>query len=363
MTDVEILLQQVLKGSSVRNILADTEDMTSTPYPPSDPNSNWYAWHCALTPSASPAPDGTLTAFDLKEDDASTTVRYFYQEALWPHQPSGTFASSYKLLPNMPYTFAVCVAPADQNFVIIEFYSCHDAGDGAEHWIDARYDLTTGEMVTAFLTSAPPSFAITETQRPDTTQLGFIGQRMFPLANGFWRCELSVRTGSWPYIYDFTDFAISPAISLPYDSNWAYAGTGGTALRFWRPQLVRAPYLLDYAGTVGVNPAIDTRAETRVYPTLRPQGGGLPAITYQRYAEQSFGSLSGASSRDLVSVRIDCWAEKYSDARELMREVRAVMAAANLDGVLKNNPLSEIDDVDTELNVYHASGDFACWQK
>lgn len=77
-------------------------------------------------------------------------------------------------------------------------------------------------------------------------------------------------------------------------------------------------------------------AAPRIYPLIRPQGTGLPALTYQRIAEQRSDPLTkppyptppGATAPRLLTLtrfQYDAWAGKYPDVVQLALEVQRAL--------------------------------------
>ncbi len=64
---------------------------------------------------------------------------------------------------------------------------------------------------------------------------------------------------------------------------------------------------------------------TRVHPMLRPKGGTLPAITYQRISSIRDNSLDGPMDYVSYRIQIDCWAGTYAQAKALGDAVRAAL--------------------------------------
>lgn len=102
----------------------------------------------------------------------------------------------------------------------------------------------------------------------------------------------------------------------------------------------------------------------RVYPVIRPQGSALPAVTYQRIAEDAMMNLDGIdTSLRQVRVQIDCWASTYAAVASLALAMRDRMnaAAATFTSVLLTG--GGLDDYEPETRLYRRSMDFHCWFK
>lgn len=74
--------------------------------------------------------------------------------------------------------------------------------------------------------------------------------------------------------------------------------------------------LKDAAGVAAI-------VSTRIYPQVIPQGGTMPAITYQRISGPRLRSLAGASTLAHPRFQINCWATTYKGASQLEDAVRA----------------------------------------
>lgn len=97
-----------------------------------------------------------------------------------------------------------------------------------------------------------------------------------------------------------------------------------------------------------------------VWPNVRPEGSGLPAVTTQVIFTQGANDLDGEDG-DLLNkrVQIDCWAESYDAARTLAETVRARMKteAASFASLM----LSDQDLFEPDTKLSRVSMDFSCW--
>lgn len=110
----------------------------------------------------------------------------------------------------------------------------------------------------------------------------------------------------------------------------------------------------------------------RIYPSLRPQGQPLPAITLQRIDGAPLFTDDGNAGLEPIRLQFDCWARTYKSAK---LTARAVIAALNgFDGPMNavNCLWVELDaerDMPTEggTNVVEypqrVSLDFSIWVK
>lgn len=102
-----------------------------------------------------------------------------------------------------------------------------------------------------------------------------------------------------------------------------------------------------------------TSAENKVYALVLPDDATMPAITYQRISNVPVDDLSGHSGLDHVRMQVDCWAETYAAAKELAKEVRAIMTAAGFKALLA----TDRDDYEPDTQRYRASSDYLVWQR
>ena len=106
--------------------------------------------------------------------------------------------------------------------------------------------------------------------------------------------------------------------------------------------------------------ALAALAAGRVYPLLRPQGTGLPAVVYQRVSTVPTLALTGNTGLDAVRLQIASWGASYQDARELAQDVRAaLLAETGLKVVLE----MELDDYDEGAGEYRVIQDYRVWQR
>lgn len=106
--------------------------------------------------------------------------------------------------------------------------------------------------------------------------------------------------------------------------------------------------------------ALAALAGGRVYPLLRPQGSGLPAVVYQRVATAPGLALAGNTGLDAVRVQVSCWAAGYAAARALAESARAaLLAEPGLRVVLE----MELDDFDRDSGDFRVIQDYRVWQR
>ncbi len=97
----------------------------------------------------------------------------------------------------------------------------------------------------------------------------------------------------------------------------------------------------------------------RVYPLQIPQGKLLPAVVYQRVTTTPDTTMQGYQSES-VTVMVNSFALKFSDAKTLAKAVRAAMAGAPL----KAEFLSERDIINDSngTSVFCVTAEFKCQQ-
>jgi len=68
--------------------------------------------------------------------------------------------------------------------------------------------------------------------------------------------------------------------------------------------------------------AVEVLVGRSVYPAIIPQGESLPAITYQQISGVREYTADGAFGMTSARFQINCWAESYSEVRNLADAVR-----------------------------------------
>jgi hypothetical protein len=66
---------------------------------------------------------------------------------------------------------------------------------------------------------------------------------------------------------------------------------------------------------------------TRVFPGSLPQAYALPAVTVHVISGGPLYADDGEVGLDEVRIQVDCWAETYTAAKLLARQVRASLSA------------------------------------
>ena len=105
------------------------------------------------------------------------------------------------------------------------------------------------------------------------------------------------------------------------------------------------------------SPGVTAICSGRVYPLKIPQGTVLPAVVYQRFYTGPDHTLQGYTTEG-VSIMLNSFALNYDTAKELALAVRAVMAAAPLNAVLRN----EIDLHEENADAFCVSAEYFCQQ-
>lgn len=77
-----------------------------------------------------------------------------------------------------------------------------------------------------------------------------------------------------------------------------------------------------------------------VYPNLVPQGAQMPAITYQQITSLREHVMTDTLGIVASWYQINCWAESYSEARELSEAVR--IALADYSGTVSSRDIKAI---------------------
>lgn len=97
----------------------------------------------------------------------------------------------------------------------------------------------------------------------------------------------------------------------------------------------------------------------RVYPLQIPQGKKLPAVVYQRVSTSPDTTLQGYQSES-VTVMVNSFALKFSEAKALAKAVRSAMAGAPL----KADFLDEQDIINDSngTSVFCVTAEFKCQQ-
>jgi hypothetical protein len=95
---------------------------------------------------------------------------------------------------------------------------------------------------------------------------------------------------------------------------------------------------------------------TRVYPMFLPQNPTLPAITYQRVSGNRVQSLKGVNSLSHPRIQYDCWAESYTDVKDLAEKL--INALNDYSGVIFYN---DRDLYEQDVELYRVSIDISIW--
>lgn len=108
-------------------------------------------------------------------------------------------------------------------------------------------------------------------------------------------------------------------------------------------------YLLAQAG-------VSALVGTRVYASHLPQQPTLPAITFNRITGQRELMHSGRSGLAHPQFQVDCWADDYTEVKQLAEQVRLVLEGYG--GSMGSSTgcavvwFGDIDDFDEESESY-----------
>lgn len=100
--------------------------------------------------------------------------------------------------------------------------------------------------------------------------------------------------------------------------------------------------------------ALTTLTDQRVHPMFLPQQSALPAVTYQRISDARHHAHDGESRLQGVRVQFNCYAERYSEAKDVARFLQA--AVRDFRGVVDGVEFSGID-LQGERDDYHPERD------
>ena len=100
----------------------------------------------------------------------------------------------------------------------------------------------------------------------------------------------------------------------------------------------------------------------RIYPLKLPQNPTYPALTYEIISDIHSRGLAGDNAREVVRVRIHCWAETYTGAIDLATKVKT--AVADFSGLMGTTKVSSVkfetwNDIFEDVpEVYRRAADF-----
>lgn len=100
----------------------------------------------------------------------------------------------------------------------------------------------------------------------------------------------------------------------------------------------------------------------RIYPVIRPERAGVPAITYLAPPPDELAGLGGrAATLRHYRLQVDLWALAHSDVIALDAAVRSRMDAAsgNLRAILMAG--SGFDDYEPDTKLYRRMFEFSVW--
>lgn len=102
----------------------------------------------------------------------------------------------------------------------------------------------------------------------------------------------------------------------------------------------------------------------RIHPVIRPEGGALPAITFQVIALDQNEALGGrASSLRRFRVQIDVWADRDNFTRHLLPIDAALRARMDTAAQSFRSTMlpSGFDDFEPDTKVHRRSLEYSCW--
>lgn len=118
--------------------------------------------------------------------------------------------------------------------------------------------------------------------------------------------------------------------------------------------------ILEDSATVGA------LAADRIYPLVIPQGGTLPAISYQEVSGERLHTLDGADMAHPV-FQLTCWAETYGEAKAMADAIRLLLNgySGTVDTIViqyvrmvGENDLGWVSPENDELRRYGVAQDF-----
>lgn len=98
----------------------------------------------------------------------------------------------------------------------------------------------------------------------------------------------------------------------------------------------------------------------RLYPMVIPQGGTLPAVTYQRISSVRYSAMVQDTGVATVRLSFSCWATTYSQAKAVAKELRAALqrctdtigSGANTVSGVASFVAAELDDFEPDTGRY-----------
>lgn len=102
---------------------------------------------------------------------------------------------------------------------------------------------------------------------------------------------------------------------------------------------------------------------TRIYPQVREQQDGLPALTYQMISQVHGADISGNNGLVEARVQINCFAATILAAAQLADKVKSSLGGfhgGDIEQILleETNDLPVITPENEQLNVYAKTMDF-----
>lgn len=102
-------------------------------------------------------------------------------------------------------------------------------------------------------------------------------------------------------------------------------------------------------------------AGTRLFPVLLPEESTLPAATYQRITTTRNYTTTGPVALNRVRMQFDCWAETYSQVKQLQAVLlailddRSIYAGTDIDSITL---ITATDGYEQDARTYRVTLDF-----
>lgn len=111
------------------------------------------------------------------------------------------------------------------------------------------------------------------------------------------------------------------------------------------------------------NSTITDLVSTRIYPQIREQEDGLPAITYQMISQIHDYDLGGNNGLVEARIQINCFAPTILAAAQLADIIKNCLSGfqgGDIQGIIldETNDLPSIEPENEQMNVYAKTMDF-----
>jgi hypothetical protein len=107
-------------------------------------------------------------------------------------------------------------------------------------------------------------------------------------------------------------------------------------------------------------PAISALIGTRFYPMYLPQGGTLPAITYQAITGSEGNTYEGASGLAQARIQFDLWATTKAQTLALAKALRDALATVTA-GWMGAERINDMDAPEPEVSIWHRIVEYRFW--